>query len=318
MFRADATRYCMVGEIVERIVWLPALSSLDGVPAWFVGVLNLKGERIVVIDFSVWMGHVARAFSVKQKLLILNNGQARLAIVVDDVDGLEEWSGEIFPLIQHNETPLLLGEVRRGDDIVMLVDHDALFAASQNWPLQAIRSAQLFQAVAIEDVALFQTRMHQLAKEVVVFDADALLEFAIVSTGTRRYAVALDQIMEFCRSKKFTYLPDCPEAMVGCMNLRGEIIAILDLDVLLELDPSPHDAQVLVLTHDEKKFSFVIESIERLVVAVDSNVIEIPDQEAPHPLSDALLRNMGEVIPILNFDAVLSLFKSQQEAYANL
>lgn len=317
-FRADATRYCMAGEVVKRIVWLPALSSLDGVPAWFVGVLNLQGERIAVIDFSVWMGHMARPYSIKQKILILKNDEARAAIVVDDVEGLEEWSGEILSIEKTTETPLLLGQVRDGDEIVMLVNAAALIASSQRWPLQDIRAAQLIQSKSVHDTTLLQARMHQLAKEAIPKDSSVVLQFAVVSTGPRCYAIALDQIIEFCLLKQFTYLPGCPAAMLGCMNLRGEIIAIIDLGILLDLDPSPHDAQVVVLQHDGQKFSFAIQSIERLVVATDLNVIEMPDQDDQHPLSDTLLRHKGEVTPILNLDAVLAFFKPKQVAYASL
>ncbi len=316
-FSADATRYCMAGEVVKRIVWLPALSSLDGVPAWFLGVLNLHGERIAVIDFSVWMGHAARPYSVKQKLLILKNGDVQAAIVVDEVEGLEEWSGEILSMEQSTDNSLLLGQVRDGDDIVMLVNAAALIASSQRWPLQDLRAAHMLQANSVSDAVLLQSRMHQLAKEAVSVWGGMLLQFAIVSTGQRRYAIALDQIMEFCLFKQFTYLPGSPAAMLGCMNLRGEIIAILDLGILLGLDPSPPHAQLMVLQHEGQKFSCLIQSIECLVVATDSNVIEMPDQDDQHPLSDTLLRDKGEVTPILNLEAVLALFKPQPLAYAN-
>jgi len=134
-----------------------------------------------------------------------------------------------------------------------------------------------------------------------------LLEFAIVSTGPRRYAIDLAQVVEICLLKQVTYLPGCPAAIVGCMNLRGEIMAILDLGILLALEPSPHDGQAVVLQHGVQKLSVVIESIERLVVAPASNVIEMPDQDELHPLSATLLRDKVEIVPILNLDAVLAL-----------
>jgi len=317
-FRADATRYCIAGNAVARIVWMPALSSLDGVPAWYVGVLNLQGERIAVIDFSVWMGHAERQFSVKQKLLILKQDQRRVAIVIDDVEGLEEWSGELLPLEQNDEIQRLLGEVLDGDDIVMLVNTAALFESSQRWPHQAIRAAHWVQAASVDDAAVFQSRTHLLAKEVAPLGRDMRLAYAVVSTGPRLYAIDLDQVMEFCLLKHFTQLPSCPPALVGCMNLRGEIVAILDLGILLGLEPSPHDAQILVLQQGGKKFSVVIASIERLVVASDTNILKMPDQDGQHPLSDTLLRHNGEVTPILKLDAVLALFKPGQVASANL
>ncbi len=317
-FNADATRYCIAGEAVARVVWLPALSSLDGVPAWFVGVLNLQGQRIVVIDFSVWMGHAQRPYSVKQKLLIIKSETSRAAVLIDEVEGLKAWSGALLSIEKNSDSPHLLGQVRDGDDMVMLVSVAALIDSSQHWALQDVRAASLVHADVVGDVALLQSRMHQLAKELSPLRLDILLSFAIVSTGARRYAVDLAQVMEFSLLKQFTFLPGCQAAVLGCMNLRGEIISILDLGILLGLEPSPHDAELLVLQHAGLKFSFAIEAIERLVVAAESNIIDMPDQDDQRPLSHALLRDNGEITPILNLDAVFALCTSQPAVFAHL
>lgn len=326
-FQSDTMRYCVATEYVERVTWLPALSSLDGAPVWLAGLLNLQGRSVPVIDFSRFMGHAERPLSVHQKLLILKNAEQRVAIIVDQVNGIEEVSGELLPLPHLSAVKpqlgaelahVLLGEVRQGDAMVMYVNASSLLDVPTHWPVTDAHAGLLRVPANKADLELFQARMHQLAEVATVEDVQTHAQFAIVSTGSRVYAIALNQIVEFSLLHQYTLLPGSPAAIVGCMNLRGEIVSIVDVGILVGSEPSPRNASVVVLLHQGRKFSCLIQSIERLVSVAETQVVPMHDNEELHPLAKNLLRDGSDVITILNLDAVIALCEAQQKNHTNL
>lgn len=326
-FRSDATPYGVDVRHVEQVTWLPALSSTDGTPAWLTGVLNLQGRSVPVIDFSHFMEHSVRPFSTDQKLLILKSGEQRVAIIVDQVDGLEEGTVDVLPLprMPSSHSPLdvalssiLLGQVRHGDDLVMLVDAEKLLDVPQHWPVQGTRAISPGISDDAKATQIFTARMHQLAAAPATENGQAQVQFAIVSTGTRSYAVPLRQIVEFTPLRQYTVLPGSPACIVGCMNLRGDMVSIVDIGTLAGSTPSPRQANVMVLKHQGHKFSCLITSIDRLVSVDDSHVMAMHDNEELHPLAKNLLRDGQEVTTILNLEAVVALCNAQQKVHGHI
>jgi purine-binding chemotaxis protein CheW len=277
---------------------------------------------VPVIDFSRFMGHAARPITLQQKLIILKEEDRRVALIVDQVDGIEDWSGELLALPHLKKLAadthadmlgVLLGEVRQGDDIVMLVNALSLLEVPANWPAQGERAglSELFGDTLQTQV--FHARMHQLAQVTAPEDVQGQVQFAVVSTGSRLYAIHLEQIVEFTQLLQYTVLPESPPSIVGCMNLRGEILSIVDIGVLVGADPSPRNANVVVLQHQGHKFSCLIQSIERLVSVPEHNVVAMHDNEDLHPLAKTLLRHGSDVTTILNLEAIVALCGEQQK-----
>lgn len=326
-FQSDAAHYCVAVEYVESTVWLPALSSLDGAPPWLAGLMNWHGQSVPVIDFSRFMGHAARAPSVLQKLLILRDGDKRVAIIVDQVDGLEDWSGELLPLpslvqpgahLGIEQGGVLVGEVRRGDEIVMFIHAAGLLHVPTHWPVCEASADAFVGKVSPEDVQIFQDRMHRLAAPVATQDVQDHVQFAIVSIGTRTYAIKLEQIVEFTRLRQYSFLPGSALCIVGCMNLRGEMMTIVDVGVLAGTEATTRNASVVVLNHQGHKFSCLIKSVERLLSVDPSAVVALHDTEDSQLLGKSLLHVGSDVITILNLDAVIALCDPQQETHTHI
>ncbi|MBI3784129.1 MAG: chemotaxis protein CheW, partial [Deltaproteobacteria bacterium] len=83
-------------------------------------------------------------------------------------------------------------------------------------------------------------RMAQLGQEHCVFARSGQL-----------YAVGVGAAREVLIGESLTTVPQAPEGLVGVLNLRGEVLALLRLDTLLDLPTRPYVAAgdpVLVLS----------------------------------------------------------------------
>jgi purine-binding chemotaxis protein CheW len=144
----------------------------------------------------------------------------------------------------------------------------------------------------------------------VARDAAAVLQFMSFSVGDQEYGVELTRVKEVIRVPGITWLPRAPSFVKGIINLRGDVMPIIDLRDRFGLEPRAHTAETRVT---------VVEIEGHLVgIVVDSasQVVRIPgDQIEPPPGlgtggSAELITGVGKLddrlMLLLDVDAVLS------------
>ncbi|WGL61099.1 chemotaxis protein CheW [Pigmentibacter sp. JX0631] len=64
------------------------------------------------------------------------------------------------------------------------------------------------------------------------FETIEIVEFRL---SDERYAIESTSVREVYSLKEFTQLPSIPKYILGIMNIRGEIVTVVDLKVLFEI-----------------------------------------------------------------------------------
>jgi len=77
------------------------------------------------------------------------------------------------------------------------------------------------------------------------------------------YALALDRIRIIHPFKELTFIPGTPDFIRGVINLRGEIISVVDLKVFFDLPDQDftHLSQVIILTSEEMEFGILADAV---------------------------------------------------------
>jgi purine-binding chemotaxis protein CheW len=89
---------------------------------------------------------------------------------------------------------------------------------------------------AIEEV--FQQRAARLAKRPAAAETSALLALLVFELGHERYGIELSEIQAVLPFGGCTPVPGAPPALIGVINVRGEIRAVVDTRALLGLPPA--------------------------------------------------------------------------------
>ncbi len=66
---------------------------------------------------------------------------------------------------------------------------------------------------------------------------DGTLEFATFYLGELLLGIDIQRMQEINRHLQITSVPNAPEYVSGVVNLRGEVVTILDLRRILQLEP---------------------------------------------------------------------------------
>jgi purine-binding chemotaxis protein CheW len=102
-----------------------------------------------------------------------------------------------------------------------------------------------------DNAAILQARARALAREV---QADLRTaeggEFVEFTAARVRFAAETSQVREVCRLQDLTPVPCTPPFVCGIVNVRGQILTVLDLKRLLDLpDQGLVDRQHVVIVH---------------------------------------------------------------------
>lgn len=126
-----------------------------------------------------------------------------------------------------------------------------------------------------------------MTSEVITDDKVEVIVFTLKDTKTKRseiYGVNVKQIQEIRNVEKITRLPKSPEFVKGIMNLRGQIITIIDVKQKLDFDTNNEENQnssILISKINDQTLGFLIDDVDDVVRIdgkdIDRNTLENSD-----------------------------------------
>jgi purine-binding chemotaxis protein CheW len=103
------------------------------------------------------------------------------------------------------------------------------------------------------------------------------------------YSVPVARVQEVLRDQRCTNVPLAPGAVTGLMNLRGEVVLVLDLRRRLNLPDREPDAEPtsVVVRVDGEVISLLVDHIGD-VVDVDPQIFEPPPETLGGPVRELI------------------------------
>ncbi|WP_447907270.1 chemotaxis protein CheW [Stenotrophomonas sepilia] len=124
--------------------------------------------------------------------------------------------------------------------------------------------------------------------------------------GTQAYALELLKVQEVVLPVPLLPLRGTAAAMLGIMNLRGQVVPVMDLGLHLGAAAAEHDAQtrIVVLEEDGETIGLRVSAVEDVANLTDSQ-IEPPDTARICQISNDLFRGVARVSqrPMILLDA---------------
>jgi len=158
--------------------------------------------------------------------------------------------------------------------------------------------------------AAYSDRAARLAKERhTTKPASPAIPAVIFSVGKERYAIELKALSEILALVRCTPVPEYPPEVLGVINLRGEIRAVLDASCLLGLgkSESPRSGFVLMLRQQLVEIGLKVDGIEELR--------EFRAEELSHSGQGKYMKGLlSGAVMLLDTERMLAGVLSQEEA----
>lgn len=136
LFTLDAETFAVDVRRVREVVVFDAVTPVPLAPPHVVGVANLRGEVVPLVDARPRLGLPPRPAGRVLRALVLGTDGGPVGLVIDDVVGLDAFD-EVTPLAdgaRGRSGPWARGLLRRGERAATWLDADTLVAALRPAP----------------------------------------------------------------------------------------------------------------------------------------------------------------------------------------
>jgi purine-binding chemotaxis protein CheW len=108
-----------------------------------------------------------------------------------------------------------------------------------------------------------------------------LSRFIEFSLGKEDYAIPLLMVREVISVPDTTPIPKSPPHFLGIMNLRGQVISIVDLRKKMKVEGFKHDKEEAVIIVDVggMNIGVVVDSINKVLAFSPDEICEMPEVE---------------------------------------
>jgi purine-binding chemotaxis protein CheW len=145
VFTLDEPRYALFLSAVERVIRAVEITRLPKVPEIVLGVINLQGQIIPVVDVRQCFHLPAREMSLDDRFIIARTSSRRVALVVNSVAGIRQLADremvtaeQVLPCAAY-----IRGVAKLEDNLVLICDLDQFLSFDEEQMLNAALARRL-------------------------------------------------------------------------------------------------------------------------------------------------------------------------------
>jgi purine-binding chemotaxis protein CheW len=298
IFTLHGLTYGVDAIAVKEIFSLPELAIAIDAPEDIVGLLNLRGKLIPVMDLNRRFGYPFQEYKLADSVIAIEQDGEMLGIVVNEVREVIAIATEAIENTIYTRHPskLISSVAKLGSENIALLKSEALFdyadavekiaanssnnnsthddgedltslreaIASNHWVQRQGNFFETFCPHATEQQRhTFHTRAEHLMQPSQRNDLIGLRPLAVVGLGNEYFGLDLEVVREFTEFHQVTPIPCCPDHVVGNINLRGEIVTLIDIRRALhmQVDEQNLTSKAIVVHIDDLVMGIPVERV---------------------------------------------------------
>lgn len=133
--------------------------------------------------------------------------------------------------------------------------------------------------------------------------------FLAVSLQTEKYAIELLKVQEVIAPTVSTPLPFSPKHFVGLLNLRGQLIPVIDLRVKLNMQTKKESSEkaIVILNLQNAVVGIVVDSVDSVETFQDEQLSEAPetDRNVSMDFVKNVAKKQKELVLILDLEKLI-------------
>jgi purine-binding chemotaxis protein CheW len=296
-FRVGDASFAFEMAAIQEIIRVPELQPSVLNSALCLGRINFRGSPVAVVDFGILLNSAAageRGALPDQRIIVARIDDATIGFLVDSVDNIVHfYSEEIMPIPMLSKARAgMFGGCLSKPDLgdIFFLDHQQIFSSNE---IKEMRTghANLYPKDEAQ-VAKIQRHDTQRGQRKVY------ITFALENS----YAVEIKQVREIIDLTvgEITRPPGLPAFMRGMLNLRKQMVTVIDLRGLYGMAALDDTSQskILVIERGDECYGLLVDAVENIMTIADNKRFGAPKMMRNSSTNGDPRAEMDEVIDI--------------------
>jgi len=301
-FLLDSEEYAIGIMKVKEIIRAPQIVKVPNCESYIEGVVSIRNNLLPIINLRTYFGMEHLDISDHTRILVVDMGNFTAGIMVDKISEVLRVPVSIIQpppkfSVQSGEQLNGVAKLNNGKRMILILEPSKLISADE---INGIGGAD----GAYEQDADEKSMARQL------LDEEQLVTFRIDS---EEYGVKIANVQEINRMTEVTKIPRAPYYIDGIVNLRGNVIPVLDLRKLFNLpDKQVTDAtRIIIVDYNGKRTGIVADAVSE-VLRFEKTLIEPPPDVLSNGIDSDYVGGVGKLdggkrmILILDISKVMS------------
>lgn len=256
-----------LAEVQEIIPCPQSVAALAHTEAVVLGIASVRNTLLPLLSLRILLGlPPGQSAPEREKVLIVRVGSARVGLVADGARAIVAAESRLIDPVPPALAARIGGESRiravyRGEGGRRLIS--------------ILSSQQLFREDVMQKLSAGQLPQGDDEKSVDSVAHEELI-FLVFRLGEDEFALPIDAVVEVAPvPEQITRLPKTPKFLEGVVNLRGEVLPVIDQRRRFEMPPLGNlDARRLVVIRTERhRAGLIVDSVSD-VLRSSANAIE--------------------------------------------
>ncbi len=127
----------------------------------------------------------------------------------------------------------------------------------------------------------------------------------IFTLGKEVYGLEIDAIQEIIENPALHYVPRADGPLTGAINFHGQVLAIIDLPVLLGFAGEERDHRRVVLTPEYKSLVLTVSGVQR-IVKLDLSALQPPPANTEASAIRGVANLDGMMVNLLDTNQIIN------------
>jgi purine-binding chemotaxis protein CheW len=245
-------------------------------PAFIAGIAKLDDELVVLLDPETLIRQPEQVATMVWDAQMLQAETELDAIAGQDAGKAESTESNFEQLFKDDLQDDL-------DDLVETAFNVSAFSVTKPPEANADQFRGFYDRYCLHatesERGVFRQRAENLRQSLVsLTDSTGLSPLAVVNLGGEFFGLNLTAVREFTSVRNLTTIPCCPSHIIGNMNLRGEIVTLVDIRSLLNLPTSPVHvgSQTVVVQVDDVIAGLPVDDVSDVLYVDPKDIKPVP------------------------------------------
>ncbi len=284
-FEVAGQEFALPLDVVQEIIPAPAaITAVSRSDEVVLGITSVRDTLLPLLSLRGLLGFLAaRDTNEREKVVVVKVGNTQIGLVADQARAIIAADADLVDAVPPILAARTGGESRikavyrgeQGRRLVSILSPEQLFREDVMQRLTASQAAQKTQAVQTEA---------RSGQEAI---------FLVFRLGDEEFGLPIDTVVEVAQvPEHITRVPKTPKFLEGVVNLRGEVLPVVDQRRRFDL-PKLENAEgrrLVVIKTERHRAGLIVDSVSDVLRTHDENI------EPPPELTDVVSRLVRGVV----------------------